>query len=40
MDSAVVEKIKIRALKEGRTVSEITEEFYRQYLKGAVRKKE
>jgi hypothetical protein len=40
MDSKVVEEIKVRALREGRTVSEITEAFYRQYLKRAVKRKE
>jgi hypothetical protein len=32
VDEEVIKKIKMRAIEENRTVSEITEQLYRQYL--------
>jgi hypothetical protein len=33
IEDSLIERIKIRALKEHRTVSELTEQLYREYLK-------
>lgn len=39
VDEAVIQEIKIRAVREKRSVGEITEELYREYLKRPLPKK-
>ena len=39
IEDSLIERIKIRALKERRSVSEVTEQLYREYLKGKEKRK-